>query len=241
MLTQMNADGTFDSNDYDPADFNDIALMLAAQTTNNVNTIATKNVTPDGTLFATSATNPHINPITNATTTTNTPTPANVPTIVHTTTNNLFPTTNPTALFQNVFHANPAFAASLMALIQQYQPTPPNNLIPTLPHATLTPHRAPPSTPPTTTPTPYTTTPTTPTNSIIHHPSLNQWLLIGHNNATTPINTPITAPPNYLTQYLTPTPMNITYTNKKGLLVGHNNATTPINTPTTAPPNYPTQ
>jgi hypothetical protein len=77
MLTQMNADGTFDSNDYDPADFNDIALMLAAQTTNNVNTIATKNVTPDGTLFATSATNPHINPITNATTTTNTSTPAN--------------------------------------------------------------------------------------------------------------------------------------------------------------------
>jgi hypothetical protein len=101
MPTQMNADDTFDSDDYDPADFNDIAFTttVAAQTTNNVNTIATDNVTPDGTLFMTIAINPHINPITNATMTTDTPASANVPTTVHTMTNNLIPTTNPTTLF----------------------------------------------------------------------------------------------------------------------------------------------
>jgi hypothetical protein len=239
----MNVKGAFDSDDYDPANFNDIALTptAAAQTTNIVNTITTDNVTPNVTPFTTSATNPHINPITNATTTTKTSTPTSIPTFVHTTTNNLLPTTDHTALFQNVFHANPAFAASFMALIQQYQPTPPNNLIPTLPHATLTPHRAPPSTPPTTTPTPYTTTPATHTNSNTHHLSPNPWLLIGHNNTTTPINTSTTAPPNYPTQYLTPTPANITHANKNEPLVGHNNTTTPINTPANAPPNYPTQ
>ncbi len=97
----MNVNGTFDSDDYDPADFDNIALTptVAAQTTNDVNTIATDNVTPNGTPFATSATNPHINPITNATMTTNTSTPANVPTFIHTTTNDLLPTTDPTALF----------------------------------------------------------------------------------------------------------------------------------------------
>jgi hypothetical protein len=38
MPTQMNANGTFDSNDYDPANFNNIAVLMttaAAQTTNN--------------------------------------------------------------------------------------------------------------------------------------------------------------------------------------------------------------
>jgi hypothetical protein len=56
MPTQMNANGTFDSDDYDLANFNNITLMttVAAQNTNNVITIATNNVTPNKTPLTTS-------------------------------------------------------------------------------------------------------------------------------------------------------------------------------------------
>jgi hypothetical protein len=208
MPTEMTTNaGAFNPDEYSPTDFNDIAVTttMTPHKATNISMTATDNHANTAalpTMITTTTTNniPLINTaminITNMSTT--------MPANAHTT----LPT-NPAALFHTVFHSNPTFAASFMALIQQYQQTNPNHIILSIPQAPVTPRMAPPNTPTTTTPAPFTTPPHHNTNHTNHSPTFpspKQWFLVGHNSTTTTINHQSTANNTHPTSNLTPTP-----------------------------------